>query len=72
MAMSKKHFIALAEAIIQHNQTQWADGQDRQFSPEQLEALAGFCKAQNPNLDWERWLGFIAGENGPNGGAVKR
>lgn len=33
--------------------------------------LADFCKSQNGRFDRERWLGYIAGENGPNGGAVK-
>ena len=71
MAMSKKDFIALADAIKQHAEEskRWLDVQP--FTQSQLNTLAAFCKAQNLAFMRDRWLGYIAGENGKNGGSVK-
>jgi hypothetical protein len=55
--MSKKHFIALADAI--KNSTALIT-----LTQVQIEALADFCQAQNSNFNRERWLGYIAGKNG--------
>ena len=63
--MSKKHFIALANFIKQRQ------GLQGEFSPEQIEHLADFCRNQNNNFKRDRWIAFIKGECGPNGGAVK-
>lgn len=60
--MTKKHFIALANLIKEH---------DDDFSPEARHWLAGFCEAQNPRFNRSRWLGYIRGTNGPNGGKAK-
>lgn len=81
--MTKQHFIALADTLkaLQPDmgvpisistpqahaekwgrQSQWAKTRD---------ALADFCQAQNPRFDRARWLAYIAGECGPNGGQVK-
>ena len=74
--MTKKHFIALADAIREHNRVivnVWgANGGRMSFSDEELHALAHFCQSQNPRFDRERWLGYIAGTCGPNGGTIKR
>ncbi len=72
--MTKKHFIALAdtlkrmepvmcrtsnrEAVARHDK--WDD---------MVHGLAEFCQSQNPRFNRERWLAYIAGECGPNGGA---
>ena len=56
--MSKKHFIALANTV-----------KTMQLSQDQIAALANFCAAQNPNFNRQRWLDYIAGHCGPNGGA---
>jgi hypothetical protein len=32
------------------------------------DVLADFCRTQNPRFDRERWLDYIAGKCGPNGG----
>ena len=32
-------------------------------------SLTGYCHEQNPRFNRERWIGYIKGENGPNGGA---
>jgi hypothetical protein len=62
--MTKQHFIALADhikSINRHDFPQWI-----------VDSLADFCQSQNPRFNRERWLGYIAGTNGKNGGAVKR
>lgn len=65
--MSKKDFIALADSIRNHN-----SHSTQPFTPEQLATLAEFCKHQNGNFMRDRWLGYIAGENGKNGGSIKK
>lgn len=69
--MSKKHFIALANAIKENNRIEGAGTLRGIFNQEQLDVLADFCKSQNPNFNRDRWLSYIAGECGPNGGTVK-
>jgi len=64
--MSKKHFIALAETIIHHNRFS-----SEPFTEGQISVLADFCGSENPNFKRDRWLSFIAGEVGPNGGTVR-
>jgi hypothetical protein len=65
--MSKKHFIALANAIRDHNKVVLSHDK---FNERHLETLAQFCRAMNPAFDRERWLDYIAGECGPNGGSL--
>jgi hypothetical protein len=60
--MSKKDFIALADFI---------KNSDVKFTDEHLVVLAAFCRAQNYRFMLDRWLGYIRGTNGPNGGRVK-
>jgi hypothetical protein len=69
MAMGKKDFIALADAIRLHN-SERHEGEG-QFTISQINVLARFCQSQNPNFNRERWFGYIAGTNGPSGGSVK-
>lgn len=64
--MTKKHFIGLADAIRQHN----AYGEDK-FTDAHLRALAEFCRSQNTRFMGGRWLDYIAGKCGKNGGAIK-
>lgn len=64
--MTKKHFIALADWIIEHNKRG-----DDVFTDHQLSELAAFQKLYNSKFKTERWLDYIAGRCGPNGGAVK-
>jgi hypothetical protein len=61
--MSKKHFIALADAIKKNQYVHFTDVQ--------LGFLADFLKSQNPRFNADRWLDYIAGKCGPNGGKVK-
>jgi hypothetical protein len=69
--MSKKHFIALADAIRENNRIEGPGTLRGIFNQEQLEVLANFCQSQNPHFNRSRWLGYIAGECGSNGGVVK-
>ena len=67
MSMSKKDFIALADHI------RYANGlgvPHLRFSPEQINHLADFCKDCNPNFMVGRWIDYINGQCGPNGGRV--
>jgi hypothetical protein len=61
--MSKKHFVALADYL--KDSKPYCEA----FTPLQIEHLANFCHSQNPHFNRERWIGYIKGENGPNGGA---
>jgi hypothetical protein len=69
--MTKKDFIALADMIREHNKAYKDSARvDVQFGPHQINCLANFCSLQNPAFMRERWLGYIAGTNGKNGGKV--
>ena len=65
--MTKKHFIALANHIKRHND--YAPGK---FTATNISSLADFCQAQNPRFNRGRWIGYIQGTNGPNGGKVTK
>jgi hypothetical protein len=71
MSMSKKDFIALADAIRDHNAyTELPDNPEaHRFEPDQLITIVRFLGESNPRFNRERWLGYIAGTNGPSGGA---
>lgn len=67
MAMSKKDFVALADAlrpVMEH------------LGPDDYEmvtdALCAFMRGQNPNFMESRWRSYLKGECGPNGGKVKK
>jgi len=57
--MSKKNFIALADAL-----------RGVKVSKEVRDALVAFCKNQNPNFNEFRWLEYFTGKCGPNGGKI--
>ena len=60
--MSKKPFIALANLIR---------ARPHCFSELAVERPADFCQDQNPRFMRIRWLDYIRGECGSNGGKVK-
>ena len=66
--MTKKHFIALADSIIKHNSSKWF-GKETKFSFSQINSLADFCQSQNSEFKRDRWIAYINGECGQNGGA---
>ena len=68
--MTRKDFIALANAICDHN-AHCGGFSVRKFSTCQLLTLASFCQSKNSRFDRARWLGYIRGECGPNGGRVR-
>ena len=67
--MTKKHFIALADTIKANRLSNKAPY--NLFCDEEIEVLAGFCASTNPRFNRERWIGYINGVNGKNGGKVK-
>lgn len=71
MSMTKKDFIALANAIKEHNAKVGCDADYSFFSDNQLQTIADFCGGTNPNFNRDRWFGYIRGECGSNGGKVK-
>ena len=75
MSMSKQDFIALADAIREHNvlcKNTVFPNIVLPFNDSQLNTLAKFCKGQNPAFKKDRWLGYINGENGSNGGKIPK
>ena len=69
--MTKKDFIALADTIRNHNAACEESGV-RMFDDDQLNTLSAFCRSCNPRFNRERWLGYIRGECGPSGGAIRK
>lgn len=71
--MTKKHFIALADAIKEYNRLSFPAGTNcvspLKFGYTQILMLADFCQSQNPNFNRDRWITYIKGECGPNGDA---
>lgn len=66
--MTKKHFIALADMVKFDN----SFTQGIAWDSVQINRLADFCEAVNPRFNRERWLAYIKGECGKNGGKVKQ
>jgi hypothetical protein len=62
--MTKKTFIALAEWLKK------PAGYCEPFTDKQIGHIADFCKSQNPNFLKDRFIGYIKGTCGPNGGHV--
>lgn len=62
--MTKKLLIALADAIKGHNKKYMMI----HFESIHIETLADFCQKANPKFKRQRWLSYIKGECGKNGG----
>ncbi len=70
--MSKKDFIALAEVLTDESLSRNAQVIQGMVDINDLRGiLADFCKSQNSAFMRARWLDYIAGKCGKNGGAVK-
>jgi hypothetical protein len=77
--MTKGNFIALADVIRDHNRianhpaNQHPENKNsiHAFTEDQIIALAKFCRDQSSStFKRDRWLGYVAGTNGVNGGAL--
>ena len=69
--MTKKNFIALADSIRDWQDAESGTDDSRAVSNAFIQHLADFCQSQNPQFNRSRWLGYIAGNNGKNGGKTK-
>ncbi len=75
--MTKKHFIALAD-VVRERYTTLDDSQREGVVAARYEleaviyALADFCSQQNPRFNRSRWMDYVHGKCGPNGGAVRK
>lgn len=63
MSMSKKDFIALADALAPLGNRIDGDIQN---------ALCEFMRQQNSNFKEDRWRDYLAGNCGPSGGRIKK
>jgi hypothetical protein len=63
--MTKKHFIELADLI---KERRW---NERNGAGLFVHDLADFCESMNPRFNRQRWLDYLAGRCGPNGGRVR-
>lgn len=71
MSMTKKDFIALADAFRFASHQIDRTGLDRGAYEYTLSAVVRFCSATNPRFNEQRFRDYIAGRCGPNGGSVK-
>lgn len=68
--ITKKDIIALADFIKAKNGNDY--GKNAQFfTANAIYALADFLGQNNPNFNRDRFLNYVAGMCGPNGGRVK-
>ena len=63
MSMSKKDFVALADAL--RVPCMAGEAVDRSLL---LASLIAFCKSQNDQFKADRWIGYLRGDCGPSGG----
>jgi len=69
--MTKKHFIALADAVKEENNRCRFYNLPETFNHDSIVTLGSFCLRQNSAFNQRRWLDYIAGKCGKNGGRVK-
>lgn len=62
--MTKKHFIALADALRQYRK-------NGTLPDVIVNVLGSFCQEVNPRFKMERWIEYLDGKCGPNGGKIK-
>lgn len=74
MSMSKKDFIALADALrpVLNKEHATVDGVITYGPAPVVDALCSFMRGQNPRFNEGRWRDYLAGECGPSGGRVKK
>lgn len=64
--MTKKYLIQFADHLKRE-----LDG-ERGLRMCQIEYVADFLQRVNPSFNRARWIGYIKGECGPNGGVIRR
>ena len=68
--MTKKNFIALADALKSEQPwTNWDPNKRIQWELD-VRAVANVCQTSNPRFNRQRWMEYIAGKCGPNGGGI--
>lgn len=70
--MSKKDFIALADTMRDFLKTNAGREMDEITRGILLEHLSRFCASQNGRFMRGRWLDYIFGKCGPNGGTIRK
>ena len=69
--MSKGDFIALADALRSERPgINWSPNKHVQWNLD-VKAIANVCAASNVAFKRDRWLSYVMGECGPNGGKIK-
>lgn len=69
MSMSKKDFIALADALRPFYRE---EAEHTAETPEEiLRAIVLFCHDQNPLFKAQRWTDYLHGKCGPGGKVIK-
>lgn len=66
---SKKDYVALGDHIRMHNKIA---PEEHKFTDVHINSLADHMKSQNHTFMKDRWIGYVKGENGASGGAVKK
>ena len=66
--MSKKHFIALADALREQKPAPHWDANKHVQWNQDVKAIADVCAASNPQFNRARWMDYVNGLCGPNGG----
>lgn len=66
--MSKKHFIALANALIASKPADHWDANKKAQWELDVRYIANVLAQSNPRFKRERWMDYVNGLCGPNGG----
>ena len=69
--MTKKHFIALADALRGTQPTIHPEGAGYRYQwqwEQDVQAVADFCQAQSSRFNRGRWLDYVNGLCGQDGG----
>jgi hypothetical protein len=66
MSITKKELIAIGGFMKEKV------GTPDQFTIQQVHDMATFLRTRNQRFDRAKWIGFVTGANGPNGGKIRR